>query len=82
MTRLDQRSQILLKSLVEHYIAEGQPVGSRALSRHSGLNLSPATVRRLAAAGEMPGLRLGAKQWRFHRDALRAWFDAKTKEAA
>ena len=45
MTRLDQRSQILLKSLVEHYIAEGQPVGSRALSRHSGLNLSPATVR-------------------------------------
>lgn len=46
------------------------------------LRLSPATVRRLAAAGEMPGLRLGAKQWRFHRDALRAWFDAKTKEAA
>ena len=45
MTRLDQRSQILLKTLVEHYIAEGQPVGSRALSRYSGLQLSPATVR-------------------------------------
>ena len=45
MTSLDQRSQILLKTLVEHYIAEGQPVGSRALSRYSGLQLSPATVR-------------------------------------
>lgn len=45
MNPLDQRSQILLKTLVEHYIAEGQPVGSRALSRYSGLKLSPATVR-------------------------------------
>jgi heat-inducible transcriptional repressor len=45
MTSLDQRSQILLKTLVERYIAEGQPVGSRALSRYSGLQLSPATVR-------------------------------------
>lgn len=42
---LDQRSQILLKTLVEHYIADGQPVGSRTLSRFSGLQLSPATVR-------------------------------------
>ena len=45
MTQLDNRSQILLKTLIERYIAEGQPVGSRALSRHSGLELSPATVR-------------------------------------
>ena len=35
---LDQRSQILLKTLVERYIAEGQPVGSRALSKSSGLD--------------------------------------------
>jgi heat-inducible transcriptional repressor len=42
---LDQRSQILLKTLIERYIAEGQPVGSRALSKYSGLELSPATVR-------------------------------------
>ncbi|HMV53779.1 MAG TPA: heat-inducible transcriptional repressor HrcA [Rhodocyclaceae bacterium] len=42
---LDERARILLKTLIEHYIAEGQPVGSRALSKYSGLELSPATVR-------------------------------------
>jgi heat-inducible transcriptional repressor len=42
---LDRRAQLLLKTLVERYIAEGQPVGSRTLSRHSGLDLSPATIR-------------------------------------
>jgi heat-inducible transcriptional repressor len=42
---LDKRAQILLKTLVERYIAEGQPVGSRTLSKHSGLDLSPATIR-------------------------------------
>ena len=42
---LDQRAQLLLKTLIEHYIADGQPVGSRALSKFSGLELSPATIR-------------------------------------
>jgi heat-inducible transcriptional repressor len=42
---LDKRAQILLKTLVERYIEEGQPVGSRTLSRYSGLDLSPATIR-------------------------------------
>ena len=42
---LDKRAQTLLKTLIERYIAEGQPVGSRTLSRHSGLELSPATIR-------------------------------------
>jgi len=42
---LDPRAQTLLKTLIERYIAEGQPVGSRTLSRHSGLDLSPATIR-------------------------------------
>jgi heat-inducible transcriptional repressor len=42
---MDRRAQILLKTLVERYIAEGQPVGSRALSKFSGLDLSPATIR-------------------------------------
>jgi len=46
---LDRRSQILLKTLVERYVAEGEPVGSRALSRYSGLDLSPATVRNIMA---------------------------------
>lgn len=42
---LDKRAQILLKTLVEHYISDGQPVGSRTLSQCSGLDLSPATIR-------------------------------------
>jgi heat-inducible transcriptional repressor len=42
---LDKRAQLLLKTLIERYIAEGQPIGSRTLSRHSGLDLSPATIR-------------------------------------
>src|SRR5881397_284706 len=46
---LDRRAQILLKTLVERYIAEGEPVGSRALSRYSGLDLSPATIRNVIA---------------------------------
>ncbi len=46
---LDRRSQILLKTLVELYIAEGEPVGSRALSKHSGLDLSPASIRNIMA---------------------------------
>ena len=46
---LDRRSQILLKTLVERYITEGEPVGSRALSKYSGLDLSPATIRNIMA---------------------------------
>ena len=46
---IDRRAQILLKTLVERYIAEGEPVGSRALSRYSGLDLSPATIRNVMA---------------------------------
>lgn len=42
---LDKRAQILLKTLVERYVAEGQPIGSRTLSKYSGLDLSPATIR-------------------------------------
>jgi heat-inducible transcriptional repressor len=42
---LDKRAQILLKTLIERYIEEGQPVGSRTLSKYSGLDLSPATIR-------------------------------------
>ncbi|MDH4191541.1 MAG: heat-inducible transcriptional repressor HrcA [Betaproteobacteria bacterium] len=52
---LDQRAQILLKTLVERYIAEGQPVGSRTLSRYSGLELSPATIRNVMSDLEEMG---------------------------
>ncbi|HRQ56973.1 MAG TPA: heat-inducible transcriptional repressor HrcA [Azoarcus taiwanensis] len=80
MNELDTRSRILLKTLIERYIAEGQPVGSRALSRHSGLELSPATVRNVmsdleemgfitsphTSAGRMPT----AQGYRFFVDSL------------
>ncbi|MBK7356748.1 heat-inducible transcriptional repressor HrcA [Propionivibrio sp.] len=46
---LDVRSRTLLKTLIERYISDGQPVGSRALSKHSGLDLSAATVRNVMA---------------------------------
>ncbi len=46
---MDDRSKSLLKTLIEHYIADGQPVGSRALSRFSGLDLSAATIRNVMA---------------------------------
>ena len=52
---LNERALILLKTLVERYIAEGQPVGSRALSRHSGLDLSPASIRNVMADLEEMG---------------------------
>jgi heat-inducible transcriptional repressor len=53
---LDDRAKLLLKALIERYIAEGQPVGSRTLSRASGLELSPATIRNVMADLEELGL--------------------------
>ena len=53
---LDDRARTLLKSLVDRYIADGQPVGSRTLSRASGLDLSPATIRNVMADLEDLGL--------------------------
>ena len=52
---MDSRAQTLLKALVERYIADGQPVGSRALSKISGLELSPATIRNIMADLEEMG---------------------------
>ncbi len=53
--QLDNRAQTLLKALVERYIADGQPVGSRALSKISGLDLSPATIRNIMSDLEEMG---------------------------
>ncbi|MCZ2498012.1 heat-inducible transcriptional repressor HrcA [Xylophilus sp. Kf1] len=53
---LDDRAKLLLKALVERYIADGQPVGSRTLSRATGIELSPATVRNVMADLEDLGL--------------------------
>ncbi len=47
--QLNERAQHLLRVLVESYIRDGQPVGSRSLSRESGLQLSSATIRNVMA---------------------------------
>lgn len=56
MLMLDERSKLLLKTLVERYIADGQPVGSRTLSKAAGLELSPATIRNVMSDLEELGL--------------------------
>ena len=80
MLEISERAQRLLKKLVEAYIRDGQPVGSRTLARDSGLDLSPATVRNImidledlgmvisphTSAGRVPT----AKAYRFFVDAL------------
>jgi heat-inducible transcriptional repressor len=52
---LTERAQLLLKALIENYIRDGQPVGSRTLSRDSGLSLSSATIRNVMADLESLG---------------------------
>ncbi|HNV88018.1 MAG TPA: heat-inducible transcriptional repressor HrcA [Methylotenera sp.] len=52
---MDKRAQILLKTLVEHYISDGQPIGSRTLLQHSGLGVSPATIRNVMSDLEQLG---------------------------
>ena len=77
---LDERAQTLLRILVDKFIRDGQPVGSRTLSRESGLDLSPATIRNIVSdleelgfvksphtsAGRVPTI----KGYRFFVDAL------------
>jgi heat-inducible transcriptional repressor len=52
---LNERAQLLLKALIESYIRDGQPVGSRTLSRDSGLSLSSATIRNVMSDLEALG---------------------------
>jgi len=52
---LKPRARILLKTLVERYIHDGQPVGSRTLARHAGLDLSPASIRNIMSDLEEGG---------------------------
>lgn len=55
MNSLDERAQILLKTLVEHYISDGHPLGSNALLQYSGLSLSSATIRNIMSDLEANG---------------------------
>ncbi len=53
---INERAQVLLKTLVERYISDGQPVGSKALAENAQLDLSPATIRNVVADLERLGL--------------------------
>ncbi len=55
-SKLNERAQHFLKVLIERYILDGEPVGSRTLARDAGLDLSPATVRNVMADLEEMGL--------------------------
>lgn len=52
----NERARHLLRVLIQRFIRDGQPVGSRTLSRDSGLDLSPATIRNVMADLEDMGL--------------------------
>lgn len=52
---IGSRAELLLKSLVQSYIRDGQPVGSKSLLQESGLLVSPATVRNVMAELEERG---------------------------
>jgi len=54
--QLPERSLLLFRALVEHFIQDGTPVGSRTLARETGLDLSPATIRNVMADLEDLGL--------------------------
>ena len=89
-SQLSERSLYLFKSLVEHFIEDGMPVGSRTLARDSKLNLSPATIRNVMAdledlglldsphisAGRVPT----AKGYRLFVDSLLSVDDLNSKE--
>ena len=52
---MDHRASVLLKTLIERYNVEGQPIGSKTLSQYSGLDVSPATIRNVMAELEDQG---------------------------
>ena len=52
----DPRARQLLRTLIARYIRDGVPVGSQTLARHSGLDVSPATIRNILADLEEVGL--------------------------
>ena len=89
-SQLNERSLHLFKILVEHFIDDGQPVGSRTLAKDSDLNLSPATIRNVMADLEDLGLLQSphtsagrvptAKGYRLFVDSLLRVHDLQSKE--
>src|SRR5499433_3608887 len=56
ISELNERSREIFRQIVDAYVETGEPVGSRTLSRRSGLDLSPATIRNVMADLEEAGL--------------------------
>jgi heat-inducible transcriptional repressor len=56
VSQLNERSREIFRQIVDAYVETGEPVGSRTLSRRSGLDLSPATIRNVMADLEDAGL--------------------------
>ena len=52
---LSERAQALLKTLIEQYIHDGQPIGSRTLLERSGMSASSATIRNVMSRLEKMG---------------------------
>jgi heat-inducible transcriptional repressor len=52
---MNDRSLLILKALIDHYIQQGEPVGSRMLSQRLSLGLSAATIRNVLAELEEQG---------------------------
>ena len=53
---LNERSLHLLKTLIDCYVSDGHPVGSRTLADAAGLNISTATIRNVMASLDQLGL--------------------------
>ena len=53
---LNDRAALLLKKLVNSYISDGQPVGSKQLAKYAGLDISSATIRNVMSSLEKKGL--------------------------
>src|ERR1700751_299440 len=56
ISELNERSREIFRLIVDSYVATGEPIGSRTLSRRLGQNLSPATIRNVMADLEEAGL--------------------------
>jgi len=56
--KLNQRDQTVLEAVITDYIETGEPVGSRTISKRSGMSVSPATIRNVMADLEEMGLLL------------------------
>ncbi len=89
---LNERSQAILRQIIDLYMETGEPVGSRTISRKPGFNLSAASIRNVMADLEAAGLlfaphssagRLPTQQgMRFYVDGLMQIGDLTENERA